>query len=110
MEIGSTVAAHERLKPNARRRIPIPDVCLAMGLSLLDTFDMMRSTRAILHLKPTPSDDTGRDTLTNPGLESRRRGRYPDNRRRTAQVSAHHRLGFPSEFLNSVRPRWRQRS
>lgn len=69
MEHGSTVATHERPKPNARRRVLIPDVCLAMGVSTSDTFDMMRSTGATLHLGPTPFDGTCRDAPTIPGLE-----------------------------------------
>lgn len=50
MEHKCTVATHERSKPNARRRVLIPDVCIAMDVSTADTFDMMRATGASLHL------------------------------------------------------------
>ncbi|WP_342318724.1 DUF4411 family protein [Corynebacterium mayonis] len=46
-----TVVTHERSEPNARRRILIPDACLAMGVSTADTFQMMRATGAVLNLR-----------------------------------------------------------
>lgn len=45
-----TVVTHERSEPNSRKRILIPDACLAMGVSTADTFQMLRLTGATLHL------------------------------------------------------------
>ncbi|WP_165217734.1 DUF4411 family protein [Schaalia sp. ZJ1691] len=46
-----TVVTHERSKPNARNRVLIPDACLAMGVSTVDTFQMLRHTGAQLDLR-----------------------------------------------------------
>ncbi len=47
-----TVVTHERSQPNARNRFLIPDACLAMGVSTVDTFQMLRHTGAQLDLRP----------------------------------------------------------
>lgn len=46
-----TVVTHERSQPNARNRVLIPDACLAMGVSTVDTFQMLRHTGARLDLR-----------------------------------------------------------
>ncbi|MCK4783673.1 MAG: DUF4411 family protein [Desulfobacteraceae bacterium] len=33
---------HEVLYPDIRRKVPIPNVCEAFGLSYVDTFEMLR--------------------------------------------------------------------
>lgn len=45
-----TVVTHERSQPNARARVLIPDACTAMGVSTIDTFQMLRQTGAQLGL------------------------------------------------------------
>ena len=50
-EHGHTVVTHERSQPNARNRVLIPDACLAMGVSSIDTFQMLRRTGAQLDLR-----------------------------------------------------------
>lgn len=40
---GCIVVTHEQLDPNVRRRIPIPNVCHAFGVSYVDTFQMLRA-------------------------------------------------------------------
>jgi hypothetical protein len=40
--VGATVVTHEALAPNVRRRVPIPNVCQALGIPYVDTFDMLR--------------------------------------------------------------------
>ncbi|MGP5290038.1 DUF4411 family protein [Brachybacterium tyrofermentans] len=69
VEHGFTVATHERPKPNARKRVLIPDVCVAMGVPTVDTFDMMRATGASLHFASAPFDDGSLVAPTLPGLE-----------------------------------------
>jgi hypothetical protein len=39
----ATVVTHETYDPNARRKIPIPNICRNFGLSCLDTFDLLRA-------------------------------------------------------------------
>lgn len=45
------VVTHEQSRPEARRRVLIPDACLAMGVSTVDTFEMLRATGASLILQ-----------------------------------------------------------
>lgn len=45
------VVTHEQSRPDARRRVLIPDACLAMGVSTVDTFEMLRATGAMLDLR-----------------------------------------------------------
>ncbi len=39
---GCIVVTHEVLYPDIRRKVPIPNVCEAFGLSYVDTFEMLR--------------------------------------------------------------------
>ena len=36
------VVTHEQFKPDIKRKIPIPNVCRAFGVSYVDTFEMLR--------------------------------------------------------------------
>lgn len=46
-----TVVTHERSQPSARSRVLIPDACRAMGVTTVDTFQMLRHTGAQLELR-----------------------------------------------------------
>lgn len=50
-EHGHTVVTHERSRPNARKRVLIPDACEAMKVDSTDTFEMLRQTGARLDLR-----------------------------------------------------------
>lgn len=51
-----TLVTHEQPRPEARRRVLIPDACQAMGVKYVNTFTMLRSTRARLDFQlPTAS-------------------------------------------------------
>ena len=39
---GDVVVTHEVLDPATRRKVPIPNVCQASGVSYVDTFEMLR--------------------------------------------------------------------
>lgn len=39
---GCIVVTHERSYLNIKRRIPIPNICQALGVQYIDTFEMMR--------------------------------------------------------------------
>jgi len=39
---GRVVVTHEQLSPDARRKVPIPNVCAAFGVQYLNTFAMLR--------------------------------------------------------------------
>ena len=39
---GLVVVTHEVLDPNIKRKVPIPNVCEAFGVSYIDTFAMLR--------------------------------------------------------------------
>jgi len=45
---GRVVVTHEQFDPNVRRRIPIPNLCQASGVSWVDTFQMLRTFRVSL--------------------------------------------------------------
>ncbi|WP_246956602.1 DUF4411 family protein [Brachybacterium sp. Marseille-Q7125] len=47
---GHTVVTHERSSPHSRKRVLIPDACMAMDVSTSDTFQMLRATGARLGL------------------------------------------------------------
>jgi hypothetical protein len=49
---GATVVTHETAKPDARRRVPIPNVCNALGVPHLNTFEMMRDLTVALSWVP----------------------------------------------------------
>ncbi len=40
---GFIVATHEVAKPDARKRVPLPNVCDAFGVPYINTFDMLRA-------------------------------------------------------------------
>lgn len=42
MAKGCVVVTHEEYNPNIQRKIPIPNVCQAFGVSYVDTFEMLR--------------------------------------------------------------------
>lgn len=46
-----TVVTHERSQPDARKRVMIPDACMAMGVNTADTFQMLRQSGAQLNLQ-----------------------------------------------------------
>ena len=39
---GCIVVTHERFNPNIKRKVPIPNVCMAFKLKYVDTFQMLR--------------------------------------------------------------------
>lgn len=43
---GHTVVTHERPDPNAKKRIMIPQACIAMGVQWTDPFSMLRGSNA----------------------------------------------------------------
>ncbi|WP_369248066.1 DUF4411 family protein [Streptomyces sp. R41] len=43
-----TLVTHEQPRPEARKRVLIPDACQAMGVTYVNTFMMLRSTKARL--------------------------------------------------------------
>jgi hypothetical protein len=43
---GRVLVTHERLAPDAQRRVPIPNICVAFQVSYMDTFEMLRSLHA----------------------------------------------------------------
>ncbi|SUA75937.1 Uncharacterised protein [Nocardia otitidiscaviarum] len=49
---GHVVVTHEQPKPDARKRVLIPDACIAMNVEFVDTFTMLRKTGAKLHFTP----------------------------------------------------------
>ncbi|MYW14591.1 DUF4411 family protein [Streptomyces sp. SID2955] len=48
---GHTLVTHEQPRPEARKRVLIPDACQAMGVTYVNTFVMLRSTKARLDLQ-----------------------------------------------------------
>lgn len=49
------VVTHEQPRPDARKRVFIPDACTAMGVTSVDTFHMLRQTGARLDLRSAVS-------------------------------------------------------
>jgi hypothetical protein len=47
---GHTLVTHEQSRPNSRRRIKIPDACIAMRVKYADTFAMLRNTQVKFQL------------------------------------------------------------
>ncbi|MFI9805055.1 DUF4411 family protein [Streptomyces sp. NPDC052301] len=43
-----TLVTHEQPRPEARKRVLIPDACRAMGVTYMNTFMMLRNTQARL--------------------------------------------------------------
>jgi hypothetical protein len=48
---GHVVVTHEQPQPNARKRVLIPDACVAMSVTTCNTFDMLRRTSARFHFQ-----------------------------------------------------------
>lgn len=44
--IGATVVTHEVAEPNAKKRVPLPNVCDAFGVPWVNTFDVLRAMAA----------------------------------------------------------------
>lgn len=44
--VNATVVTHEVFDPNIRRKILIPNVCRVLGVTYLDTFDLLRAHTA----------------------------------------------------------------
>ena len=51
---GDTVVTLEKSHPESRKKIFIPDACLALGVPCVDTFAMMRATGGALMLRSAP--------------------------------------------------------
>lgn len=47
-----TVVTHEKAGTGSRKRVKIPDACVALDVPCVDTFDMLRVDRATLELAP----------------------------------------------------------
>ena len=47
---GLTLVTHEQSNPASKKRVLIPDACMAMGVTSIGTFEMMRRTGAKLNL------------------------------------------------------------
>lgn len=50
---GHTVVTHEQPQAGAKRRVLIPNVCLALGVDFCNTFTMLRSHSVQLDLRPS---------------------------------------------------------
>jgi len=50
---GLVVVTHEVLAPDARRKVPIPNVCRAFGVAYCDTFEMLRDLETRFTWAPT---------------------------------------------------------
>jgi hypothetical protein len=44
--VGATVVTHEVLAPDALKRVPIPNICVAFNVPYINTFDALRSLAA----------------------------------------------------------------
>jgi hypothetical protein len=53
---GYTVVTHE-LADGSRKRIKIPEACIAVGVKFMNTFEMLRAERARFVLGKTPDED-----------------------------------------------------
>jgi hypothetical protein len=49
---GATVVTHEKPSPDVRRRVPIPNVCVALGVPYVDTFEMLRALTTSFSWQP----------------------------------------------------------
>lgn len=52
---GHEIVTHEQSSPQARKRVLIPDACLAMGVTTCDTFQMLRRSNARFHFQRATS-------------------------------------------------------
>ncbi|MEP0848660.1 MAG: DUF4411 family protein [Phycisphaerae bacterium] len=41
--VDATIVTHEKPNPNKRNKVPIPNVCVALGIPYVDTFGMLRA-------------------------------------------------------------------
>lgn len=48
--IGATVVTMERPEPQAKRRVPLPNLCLRFGVPYIDTFALLRRQAASFNL------------------------------------------------------------
>ena len=46
---GHTLVTHERSQPEAKRRVPIPDVCNSLGVKWIGGFRSPAGTQGLLH-------------------------------------------------------------
>lgn len=69
MQHECTVVTLESPSPVARKRVKIPDVCVAMDVPTVNTFAMLRATGAQLHLHAPEASTIVPDAPTLPGLE-----------------------------------------
>ena len=46
------LVTHEALAPEARRKVPIPNVCRAFGVNYVDTYDMLRELEVVFSWEP----------------------------------------------------------
>jgi hypothetical protein len=49
---GHVLVTHEEYAPDARKRVPLPNVCEAFGVDYLDTFTMLRALDASFSWAP----------------------------------------------------------
>ncbi|WP_295881614.1 DUF4411 family protein [uncultured Thiohalocapsa sp.] len=49
---GNVLVTHEEHAPDARKRVPLPNVCEAFGVDYLDTFAMLRALKASFSWMP----------------------------------------------------------
>lgn len=47
--IGAAVVTHEVGSPDARARVPIPNICSPLGIACMNTFDTLRALEAKFH-------------------------------------------------------------
>ncbi len=60
---GKVLVTQEVLRPEARAKVPIPNVCVAFGVDYLDTFEMLEGLGASYHWTvPDGRVVTGRDS------------------------------------------------
>lgn len=48
--LGATVVTMERPNPAAKRRVPLPNICIAFGVQWMDTFALLRQHAAAFRL------------------------------------------------------------
>lgn len=51
--IGATLVSHESRAPDAKKRVPLPDLCDEFGVTVYSTFDMLRELQVKLELDPS---------------------------------------------------------
>ncbi len=49
---GNVLVTHEVLAKDARKNVPIPNVCEALGVNFTDTFEMLKNLRARFNWQP----------------------------------------------------------